>query len=279
MRGYPGEDIIMRRLFHAAFGVALASVGCAHASGLHFSTSTCNHDYAVAYDMDVTGHGLVFHRADGASGDVVMRDGTLISGGHLVPVSAADAEAMRRYESGVRQLVPEVAAVARQAVMLGYAAMATVATSFADPEGRKPMLDKLRQKQADALRGIDTGLGAGHWSSARMTETIAGAVSDGVGEMVGSVTAGALTAALSGDGTQLAALTAKARSLESSMDKELDRQAKALDARASRICPALNELAALQSSWGVRATPGARFAPLTQRPKDDGNDVQTASAP
>jgi hypothetical protein len=250
----------------AALALVLAA-SAAQAKGVNFSTDTCKHDYSTPYDVDVTATGLSFHRTDGVPGTIVLHDGSLRVDGKDITVSRADADALRRYEDGVRRLMPQIASIARDGVQIGFSAMTSVTLAFADGDQRARMLEKLKRKQADTLREIDEGIGSGHWSSDRMTETVAGSVSDSVGELVGSVTSSAVTAALSGDSTKVAALQARAQSLDKAMDHEMDKRSKALEARADAICPQLNDLADLQRGWNVRLADGKALELMTIKPK------------
>jgi len=250
-----------------AIGLVLAAP-MGQAKGFNFSTDTCKHDYSTAYDVDVTSDGLAFHRKDGVPGRVFLHDGSLRVDGKDIAVSRGDADALRRYEDGVRRLMPQIASIARDGVEMGFSAMTSVTLTFAEGDQRAGMLEKLKRKQAEALREIDEGIGSGHWSSDRMTETVAGSVSDSVGELVGSVTSSAVTAALSGDSSKVAALQARAESLDKAMDREMDKRSKGLEARANAICPQLNDLADLQRGWGVRTANGKPLELMTIKPKE-----------
>jgi hypothetical protein len=255
----------------AALAFALAATA-GQATGFNVNTDTCKQDYSTPYDVDVTAAGLSFHRTDGKPAEVFLHDGELRVDGKAVAVSRADADALRRYEAGVRALMPQIATIAREGVELGFSAMTTVTLSFAEGDQRGSMLEKLKRKQAEALREIDEGVGAGHWSANRMTETVAGSVSDSVGELVGSVTSSAVTAALSGDASKVAALQAWADSLDKAMDREMSKRSKALEMKANAICPQLNDLAGLQKGWGVRLDNGKSLELMTIKPKGEHHD-------
>ena len=264
----------MRHLL-ATTGLAAAlafSAGTAAANGFSFNTDTCKHDYSTPYDVDVTSAGLSFHRTEGTPARVFLHDGALKVDGRDVAVSARDAESLRRYEDGVRKLMPEIAEISRRGVGIGFDAMTTVTMTFAEPAQRDAMLAKLKRKQAQALKEIDEGVGSGHWSSDRMTETVAGSVSDSVGELVGSVTSSAVSAALSGDSTKVAALTARADALDKSLNQEMDKRSKDLGARANGICPRVNELADLQQGWSIRLPDGKPLELMTIKPKDSSKE-------
>jgi hypothetical protein len=255
----------------AAVAFVLAATA-GRATEINFSTDTCKHDYSTPYDVDVTAAGLSFHRTDGVPAEVFLHDGAIRVDGKAVAVSGGDADALRRYEAGVRALMPQVATIAREGVELGFSAMTTVTLSFADGDQRGRMLEKLKRKQIEALREIDEGVGSGHWSANRMTETVAGSVSDSVGELVGSVTSSAVTAALSGDASKVAALQARADSLDKAMDREMNKRSKALEAKSNAICPQLNDLASLQQGWRVRLANGKPLELMTIKPKGEHHD-------
>lgn len=263
-----GNRTMRHAIIAASLAVALAVPAMTVRAGtIDVNTDTCKSDYSTPYDVDVTDAGLSFHRKVGTPADVFLHDGTVRIDGRQATVSTVDADALRRYEAGVRALVPEIAAIAREGVQLGFSAMTTVTLSFADGEQRASLLEKLKRKQAQALREIDEGVGAGHWSNDRMAETVGGSVSDTVGELVGSVTSSAVTAALSGDASKVAALQARAESLEKSLDGAMDKRSRALDRRSDRICPQLNDLADLQRGWTVRQPDGKPLELMTIKPK------------
>jgi len=128
---------------------AFASASASAAGGASFSTDTCRYDYSTPFDVDVAAAGLSFHRTEGSPAKVFLHDGTLRVDGKPVAVSDADAVALRRYEDGVRKLVPEVAAIAREGVSMSYEAMTSVTLTFAEGDQRAEILEKLKRKQAD----------------------------------------------------------------------------------------------------------------------------------
>lgn len=257
------------RVFVAALAIVAAG---AHAGTYNFNADTCKHDYSTPFDVDATPEGLSFHRTDGTPEKIFLHDGVLRVDGKAVTISSADADALRRYEKGVRDLMPQIAAIAREGVEVGFSAMTSVTLAFADGDQRGRMLEKLKRKQADALRDIESGIGSGHWSSDRMEELVGGSVADSVGELVGSVTSSAVTAALSGDSSKVAALQARADSLDKTMEREMDKRSKKLEQRANAICPQLNDLAGLQQGWHVRLADGSPLQLMTIKPKSEHKD-------
>jgi hypothetical protein len=208
-----------------------------------------------------------------------------------VPVSAEDAERIRRYEEEVRQIVPEVAGIAREGVDIGFSAMTSVTAAFSESgQDRARLVEKLNRKHAEALRKIDAGIGAGHWTQHDTEDLVEDSVADSVSELVGAVTASAVSAALSGDQAKVASLQARADSLNGALEREVNARADKLGARVKALCPRLARLDSLQQQWQFRLADGTRLKlmsraaqtkPQDKKPiKDDsGPDAVTASAP
>ncbi len=275
----------LRTVLFLAIAAGAASPAFAE-HGFHVDTDNCGNNYGTAYDVDVHTSGIAFSRDDGTPGKVFMHDGALRVDGKDVSVSAADADSLRRYESDVRALVPEVAAIAREGVDIGFAAMTSVTAAFAeDGDSRARMVDKLKRKRIESLKQIDDTLGAGHWHREDTDRIVEKAVSDSVGDLVGTVTAGAVSAALSGDQAKVAALEARANSLDAAIKREVDTRADALEKRAHALCPKLAELDGLQKQWQFRLADGSRLRLMTVEPRhehkdskkddDDDKDVST----
>jgi hypothetical protein len=252
--------------------------------GFHVDTDHCGNNYGTAFDVDVRPSGIAFSRDDGSPGKVFMHDGALRVDGKDISVSTTDADSLRRYESDVRALVPEVAAIAREGIDIGFAAMTSVTAAFAeDGDSRARMVDKLKRKRIDAQKRIDDTLGAGHWHREDTDRLVEDAVSDSVGDLVGTVTAGAVSAALSGDQAKVAALEARANSLDAAIKREVDTRADALEKRAHALCPKLAELDGIQKQWQFRLADGSRLRLMTVEPRhkdskkddDDDKDVST----
>lgn len=250
-------DTQMRKtlsLLTLAIGVSFGATAQAHERHVH--VDQCN--FGTDYDVRVNGDGIAFSRDDGKPASVFMHDGHLRVEGRDVSVSAADSERLRQYESAVRALLPEVAGIAREGLDIGFAAMTTVATTFAENgDERQRLLLKLNRERASAMQRIDAGIGAGVWTHNDMEDMIEDGVEDAVSELVSTVTAGAVKAALSGDQSKIAALEARADSLDKTIDKEVDARADKLDARAQALCPRLTALDQLQQQMDYRLPDGS----------------------
>jgi len=230
--------------------------------------------FTTDYDVRVSDAGLAFSRDDGAPAKVFMHDGQLRVDGRSITVNAADAARLRDYENTVRSLLPEVAGIAREGLDIGFSALTAVATTFAeDADERARLLSRLGRDHAKALSRIDAGLGSGVWEQHAMEDALGDSVEGAVSELVGTVTAGAVKAALSGDQTRIAALEARADSLEKTIDREVDARADRLEVRAQALCPKLAALDQLQQQLEFRLPNGASLQLIDhERDKDVDHD-------
>lgn len=258
----------MRKLgMAAACSLALAAMQPVGANGLHFDDDQCKANYETSFDVAITRAGIDFSRADGSPTKVFMHDGELKVDGRDVAVSAADAQRLRDYERNVRALVPEVAAIAREGIDIGFGAMTTVIATFSEnSENRQRMLAKLNRDHERALRQLDTSIGAGRWRQHEVDDLVESTVGDSVGELVGSVTGSAVSAALSGDQTKIAALEARANSLDKAIDTEVNKRADKLGVRAQALCPRLASLNEIQQQFGFRLADGSPLVLMTAAP-------------
>ena len=254
-----------------AAGLALGGSAYAHdvqGHGLQVHDGNCG--YSTAYDVQVMPNGIGFHRNDGKPADVFMHDGHLRVDGREVAVNSDDTARLRDYEGQVRSLLPEVTAIAREGINIGFAAMRTVLMTFAENEDeRRRMVSRLDENHRLALARIDEGLGKGVWKSDDMEEVVEKSIETSVSDLVSKVAGEAVSAALSGDESKVAALEARADSLDKSIDREVNKRADELDKRADALCPKLSSLDALQRQFQFRLRDGSRLQLLAYDSKDN----------
>lgn len=253
----------MRKTWLAwALAAGMALGGAAQAHDIHINDDHCG--YSTDYDVRVMADGIDFQNVSGRPERVFMHNGQLRVDGHDVVVSADDATRLRAYETQVRALLPEVAGIAREGVNIGFAAMRTVLLTFAENnDERQDMVGRLDQNHRLALARIDDGLGKGVWKQHGMDDVIEGSIQSSVSDLVGKVTGAAVKAALSGDQGKVAALEARANSLDATIDKEVNARADQLDQRAAALCPRLTSLDQLQRQMQFRLQDGSRLTLLT----------------
>jgi hypothetical protein len=260
-------------------------MACAMAAGLAFGGSVYAHDfqvhdghcgYSTDYDVEVMPNGIGFHRNDGKPADVFMHDGHLRVDGRDVTVNTDDAARLRDYENQVRLLLPEVAGIAREGVNIDFGAMRTVLLTFAENDDeRRRMVSRLDENHRLALARIDDGMGKGVWKSGDMEGIVETSIESSVSDLVAKVAGETVSAALSGDQKKVAALEARADSLDKSIDREVNKRADELDKRTEALCPKLSSLDALQRQFQFRLQDGSRLQLLAY---DDKNNKKLITA-
>lgn len=263
-----------------AMGMAFGATAQAH--DMHINNGSCG--YKTDYDVRVDSTGIYFDRTTAAPNHVFMHDGQLKVEGRAIQVSAADADRLRTYEKGVRDLMPEVASIAREGVDIGFTAMRAITTTFAQDESqRRRLMVRLEDNRARALTQIDNTIGKGVWKKDSFDEDFGDSVGDTVGdavsELVSSITEGAVKAALTGDQSKVAALEARANSLDATIKKEVDSRAHKLDARAEALCPRLQAMDQLQQQFQFRLADGSRLQLMTYDKDSDDNRTKDGKRP
>lgn len=251
-----------RHLMLSALILGLVAAGGAQAADRHEHHLQCA--YGSDYDVQVLPRGIAFTRDNGHPAEVFMHDGVLRVDGHAVDLSQADAVRLRDYEQQVRELVPAMAAIARDGVDIGYSALTTVAATLADNgDERTRMLESLHDRHVEALQHIDRTLGQGLWKSGEADEIFGDNLQDTVADLVGDVSHDMVKDALSGDPTRLASLQARTEALETTIDKAVNAPAEKLGQRAEALCPQLAVLDQLQQQFQFRLPDGERLQLLS----------------
>lgn len=246
----------MQRLFLAA-ALGVAGATAAHAD-IDIQGSDCglHSDYSLAVNAD----GLEFKRDEGAPTEIVIAHGTLRVDGRAVDVGAADRRRLLDIERGVRDTLPEVKAVAREAIAIALEAVTEVSAAFArDPQAARASAERLARAGRELDRRLAESNRFSEWSDGdidRFAEDIAGTL---VGEIVGNVAGQAIAVAFSGDERAAAELEARADGIEAKVERAVERRSKDLERRAEGLCPRLRMLARLGSELEVRLADGRRL--------------------
>ena len=251
-----------RHIISTVLIAGLVAASAAHAAASRDHRMQC--DYNSDYDVQVQAGGIAFTRNGEHAADVFMHGGQLRVDGHDVTVSGDDAVRLRQFEQRVRDLVPVMAAIARDGVDVGYTALTTVVATLDDNgDDRTRMLQALHDRHLEALQQVNDTLGRGVWRAGDEDELFSNHLEKTVSDLVGRITGNAVSAALSGDSTRLAALEARAGALNATLDKAVEAPAEKLGQRAEVLCPRLTELNQLQQQFQFRLADGERLQLLT----------------
>lgn len=253
--------------------LALASGQPARAAEVHVRGNQCGYD--SNYDVRVTAAGIDFNRGGARPNDVFMHDGSLRVDGRPVAVSTEDAARLRRYEAGMRGLLPEMAGIAHEAVGIAFDALATVAATLGGSQHRRDKLVRqLNQLRVEALRGMEASINADHWSQQDFADAIEQPVTAASEELASAVTRSVMWSLFTGRASEL---EARADSVDESMEKEMQARSGQLEARAKAICPRLAELDELQQQFRFRLADGRPLQLLTDNRDRKGTDSQSGA--
>jgi len=230
---------------------ALLLLPVAGAAARGFAGCEVHSDYGLRLGTDV----LSFDRQQGAPREVRIAGGRLWIDGHELTLSAADRRRIEQIEQGVRALVPEVKAIALDAVGLAATAMGRVAETLGGRDG-SAVAERIRALQSSIGARIDEGLARGQWDDRVFEQEIEAMVQAVVPEIAGQIAAAAVSALLRGDEAGARAMQQRAAQLERSIEAEMKTRAAVLEARALTLCPHLAELDRIEAQLELRLANG-----------------------
>jgi len=245
----------MKRRAPATFLVALLAAFAAptYAHDKHDRDLSCDlhSDYRLSFGPE----SLRFER-DSTHGRIELREGTLLVDGRAVTLTPADREKLRKFEQEVRAMMPEVRAIALEALEIAYSAVAHVLRAFDENGSAARSIARLEAEHKAARAKIENGSGTLLFDEREFEKMVESTVATVVPEVVGNVTALALKAAFSGDESAVEAIERKAERLEKEIERDVERRADELERRADKLCPRLTELDRLESTLDVRLADG-----------------------
>jgi hypothetical protein len=239
----------MKRLSFAAAAVLLT---CSTASARGIDACA----FESEFDLHIAPGALTFERAAGRPARVVMRQGTLQLDGRQVELSPADVARVRNYERSVRALVPEVKAIAIDAVAIATEAVSQVATRLAGDDAGAAV-EKMHAIGERLVERIELADDTRDFDQGGFEREIAALTAEIVPVLVGDVTAAAIKVALSGDVRAARELEQRAQTLERELEQHVERRADALKVRVDALCPRLAALDALEAQLELRLAGGA----------------------
>jgi hypothetical protein len=232
--------------------ILLSGFGPARADGL----DVC--DVESDYDLRVGPASLTFERDGAAPRRVEMRGGRLSIDSVEVPLSAADGARIAEFESLVRAAIPEVKAIAIEAVGIATEAVVQVATTFS-ADRSAATLKRIERLSDDLSKRVQASADSADWRDAEFETAVEALVEELVPAMAGDVAAIAIKVALSGDETAIRDLEARAERMEKAIEAGVEKRAAALERRADKLCPRLVALDRLESELTLRLTDNARL--------------------
>ncbi|HET7843103.1 MAG TPA: DUF2884 family protein [Xanthomonadales bacterium] len=206
----------------------------------------------TAYSLRIDDSAIAFTRASGSPQRVEMRHGTLLVDGKAIALSRADADRIAEYEATIRELVPEVKAIATEAIEIAFTAVNEVARTFATDADLARVTAKLEQARAKVSSHVDASFDHEPWDDAQFEKMIETTVTDLVPEIAATAASSAVYAALSGDESKVREIEAKAERLERTIEEQVERRADALEKRAESLCPIVEGLDEIETQLALR---------------------------
>ncbi|WP_233840922.1 DUF2884 family protein [Dyella sp. 2HG41-7] len=235
--------------WQAAWVLMLAG-GCLHAQDL----STVCHATS-SYDLTVQPSRLTFDRASPAPTRVVIGSGSLQTDGQAVSLNAEDQDRVALFLRETEALVPRVKAVVQRGVDIAVQAIQQEsATLNLDDETRVELQRRLQTDASNLHQRVAASESTHDWHGDAANQYANQLISDIAPLIAGSLGQQAITAAMSGDLQQAAALRDQASNLASGFQPRLQQRLQVLRPDIQALCPDIQRLSALQE--GLRASNG-----------------------
>ncbi len=214
------------------------------------SNEMCN--YEMDYDLTIEDSALSFTQESGKN-ITIDQDNQLSVNGKKKQLDSQQQQLIDDYADGVRDLIPEVTALAIEGVNLGVEA-ATMALSIL-LDGSDPDIERFTGKLNQLAQNITVKLDANHFSTkdledafdSEFEEEIESIVEEAVTEITPILISKVLTAAMSGEDGTISDIEHRAEFLEHEIEDYVEPRADALEARADELCDSISSLDALET--------------------------------
>ncbi|HUA80365.1 MAG TPA: DUF2884 family protein [Dyella sp.] len=224
--------------------------GCLHAQDL----STVCHATS-SYDLTVQQNRLIFDRASPAPMRVVIGAGSLQTDGQAVSLNAEDQDRVSLFLRETQALVPRVKAIVQHGVDIAVQAIQQESASLnLDDETRAELQRRLQADAANLHQRIAASESTHDWRGDAANQYANQLIGDMAPLIASSLGQQAVSAAMSGDLQQAAALRDQAANLASGFQPRLQQRLQVLRPDIRALCPDIQRLSALQE--GLRASNG-----------------------
>ncbi|GGA50485.1 DUF2884 family protein [Dyella nitratireducens] len=231
-------------------GMLVLTAGSLHAQDL---SQVCH--ATSSYDLTLQQGQLIFDRAQPAPTRVVVGSGTLQTDGQNVPLNAEDQDRLALFQRELLALVPRVKVVIHRGVDVAVQTVQQEADSLNLDAGTQAELQRrLATDAANLHQRVAASQSTHDWhgdAANQYANQIAGDIAPLIASAMGQQ---ALSAAMSGDLQQAAALRDQASDLTTGFQARLQQRLQVLRPDIQALCPDIQRLAALQQ--GIRASHG-----------------------
>ncbi len=246
--------MIRKTLLALALSAGLAGAAVAHD---HDGLDLCDVD--SDYDLRLSERAIVFSRDDGSPRTVEMSAGSLTVDGVEMKLSAEDRARIADYEASVREIVPEVKAIAFEAIQIAFGAVEQVARAFVSEEEITRTAERMREARIAIERELEGAFEDNAWSERDFERVVEHSVESIVPLIIGDVVGNAIRIALTGDEAAAAELEARVEKMEAAIERDVERRADELEKRADALCPMVADLDRIESELTVRLADNSRL--------------------
>lgn len=248
----------MRRLFlHAGLWLFLLLPGAASAEGdrPHSEALQASCNIESGYALEVDADGLRLETEDdteaGLPGLIAIGGGTLRLDGVPRAVSDADAERLRGIEAGVRGMLPDMTAIAREAIAITFDALGGVNAALG---GKRREARRFQEMREGALARVDGMEARGEWSSALFGEEFEAEVEAAAESMAARFTpTRAIWMAVTGG---FGRMERRMEKWEAEFEEQMAVREAALERHATALCGQLEQVQRLQDAMELRLDDG-----------------------
>lgn len=231
------------------------------AAGAQARNVSCNIE--SDYDLTINDQSVILTRESGTPKRIVIRGDRLFVDDRWVALDKEDRQRIADFDRGTREVMPLAREIGREAAGIAFVALGEVAAGFSnDPADTRAKLDQARKKiDARLARSVT----ANRFDGRDLGEGIGQAVSEVVPLVIGDIVGGAVRAALSGDSQRLEQM----EGLDKQIEARIEPRAKALEARAERMCTKMEALDRLDNALAYRLPDGTALDLLRMKPEAD----------
>jgi len=240
----------MRSTCLLAAGMLVIGCGSLHAQDL---SQVCH--ATSSYDLTVQQDRLVFDRTEPAPTRVVITSGTLQTDGQTVRLNAENQDRLSLFQRNLLVLMPRVKRVINHGVDVAVQAVQEESNGLnLDADTRAELQRRLQTHAADLHQRVAASQSTHDWHGDAADQYGNQIISD-IGPLLASAMGQqAISAAMSGDLQQAAALRDQAANLTSGFQPRLQQRLQVLRPEIQVLCPDIQRLAELQQ--GIRASNG-----------------------
>lgn len=208
------------------------------------------------YDLSIGPDWLHFQREQPRPDDIRMGAGRLQLQREEMPINLEDRDRLVLFEQVLRDLVPEVKALAKRGVDL---ALEAVREEMLALTGRPPGPQaeaQLRSRRDQVHARIDASSSTRDWQGEAFEREAQAMVNELVPVLAAEVARRGMDLAMAGDMAGAAALQRQAQALPQTMRSRIERSLAPLQPEVARLCPRVRELAELNRGMSLRLEDG-----------------------